>query len=46
MKILDISQEVFGCAVWPGDPAPERIMLSRIRDGAVCNVTATTWSIP
>ena len=40
MKILDISQEVFGCAVWPGDPAPERIMLSRIRDGAACNVTA------
>ena len=40
MKILDISQEVFSCAVWPGDPAPERIMLSRIRDGAACNVTA------
>ena len=40
MKIYDISQEVFECAVYPGDPAPERIMLSRIRDGAPCNVTA------
>ena len=40
MKIYDISQEVFECAVYPGDPAPERIMRSRIRDGAPCSVTA------
>ena len=24
MKIYDISQEVFGCQVFPGDPAPEK----------------------
>jgi len=29
MKIYDISQEVFGCAVYPGDPSPKRqVMLS------------------
>ena len=24
MKIYDISQELFGCAVFPGDPSPGR----------------------
>ena len=24
MKIYDISQEVFSCAVYPGDPKPEK----------------------
>ena len=24
MKIYDISQEVFGCQVYPGDPMPEK----------------------
>ena len=40
MKIFDISQEVFECAVYPGDPSPERIIMSRICDGAVYNLTA------
>ena len=40
MKIYDISQEVFGCAVFPGDPPPERMALMKISDGAVCNLTA------
>ncbi|MBQ3796931.1 MAG: cyclase family protein [Butyrivibrio sp.] len=40
MKIYDISQEVFGCVVFPGDPAPERKILMKISDGAVCNLTA------
>ncbi len=39
MKIYDISQEVFGCDVFPGDPSPQREMLMRIRDGAVCNLS-------
>ena len=30
MKIYDISQEVFGCQVYPGDPAPERNVLRSI----------------
>lgn len=40
MKIYDISQEVFGCAVYPGDPAPERKTLSSMSDGGLYNLTA------
>ena len=40
MKIYDISQEVFSCAVYPGDPSPEREVMLSIADGAVCNLTA------
>ncbi len=40
MKIYDISQEVFGSAVYPGDPAPEKKEVLRIENGAVCNLTA------
>lgn len=40
MKIYDISQELFGCAVYPGDPQPERFVTLSIKDGDVCNLTA------
>ncbi len=40
MKIYDISQEVFGCKVFPGDPAPEKRDILKITDGDVCNLTA------
>ena len=40
MKIYDISQEVFGCAVYPGDPHPEQEIKLKISDGAVCNLSA------
>ena len=40
MKVFDISQEVFSCDVFPGDPSPERQVMLRIPDGAVCNLTA------
>ena len=40
MKIYDISQEVFGCSVYPGDPAPERKVMMSIGGGGVCNLTA------
>ena len=40
MKIYDISQEVFGCAVYPGDPKPEKEIKMRISEGAVCNLSA------
>ena len=40
MKIYDISQEVFGCAVFPGDPAPEKQTLFSMGDGALYNLTA------
>lgn len=40
MKIYDISQELFGSVVYPGDPAPKKEMLSEMAKGDVCNVTA------
>ena len=40
MKLYDISQEVFGCAVYPGDPAPKRESLSRMEAGDLYNLTA------
>ena len=40
MKIYDISQEVFSCCVYPGDPSPERQVMMNIPEGAVCNLTA------
>lgn len=40
MKIYDISQEVFGCQVYPGHPAPEKKLLQSIETGSVCNLTA------
>ena len=40
MKIYDISQEVFSCRVYPGDPAPERRRLSSLEDGSLYNLTA------
>ena len=40
MKIYDISQEVFSCKVYPGDPKPERQILSAAEKGDVCNLTA------
>ena len=40
MKIYDISQEVFGCQVYPGDPAPERRVLCSTEKGDLYNMTA------
>ena len=40
MKLYDISQEVFSCCVYPGDPSPERQVMMNIPEGAVCNLTA------
>ena len=40
MKLFDISQEVFGCAVYPGDPKPEKKTMLKISDGAVYNLSA------
>ena len=40
MKIYDISQEVFGCAVYPGDPKPEKEIKLKMSEGAVCNLSA------
>ncbi len=40
MKIYDISQEVFGCDVYPGDPEPDKETLSSIKNGDLYNLTA------
>ena len=40
MKIYDISQEVLGCRVYPGDPAPQKRALSSIEAGDLYNLTA------
>ena len=40
MKIYDISQEVFDCEVYPGDPAPKKETLSSIDEGALYNLSA------
>ena len=40
MTVIDISQEVFSCQVYPGDPKPEKNVLSNVADGGVCNLTA------
>ena len=40
MKIYDISQEVFGCKVYPGDPMPKRERVCSIEKGELYNLTA------
>lgn len=40
MKIYDISQEVFSCGVYPGDPKPEKQILCATADGELYNLTA------
>lgn len=40
MKIYDISQEVFGCRVYPGDPKPEKQVLCSMEQGELYNLTA------
>ena len=38
--LIDISQEVFSCNVYPGDPQPELRRLLSVDSGDVCNLTA------
>ena len=40
MKIYDISQELFSCVVWPGDPKPEKETLCSMDKGDIINLTA------
>jgi arylformamidase len=39
-EIIDISQEVFSCRVFPGDPSPDRQQIMSTDSGDVCNLTA------
>ena len=38
--IYDVSQELFSCHVFPGDPAPERSVLADMGKGDIINLTA------
>ena len=38
--VIDISQELFSCQVYPGDPAPERRCVASMQNGATYNLTA------
>ncbi len=38
-RIIDISQEVFSCRVFPGDPSPEGNTSLSIANGDICNLT-------
>lgn len=40
MKIYDISQEVFSCAAYPGDPKPEKQQLYATAEGDLYNLTS------
>lgn len=42
MKIIDISQELFTCNLFPGDDGPERKVLETIETGSICNLTGLT----
>lgn len=39
MKIYDITQELFSCQVYLGDPAPQKEQILEIKNGAICNLT-------
>ena len=39
MKIYDISQEVFGCRVYPNDPTPKKRLLHTMEQGDAYNLT-------
>ncbi len=39
MKVYDISQEVFSCAVYPGDTAPSAVKVRRTSRGDLYNMT-------
>ncbi|SFD06048.1 cyclase family protein [Ruminococcus albus] len=38
-RIIDISQELFSCAVFPGDQPPVRKTAMSIKNGDICNLT-------
>lgn len=40
LKIYDISQEVFSCEVFPGDPAPQKELLCSMENGELYNLTS------
>ena len=39
MRIIDISQEILSCNVYPGDPSPSGERIMSIEQGDVCNLS-------
>ena len=44
MNIYDISQEVFSCNVYPGDPMPEKKVLNSMEKGEILSCTVGNTS--
>ena len=38
-RIIDISQEVFSCKIFPNDPSPKKAQVLSIKSGDMCNLT-------
>ena len=38
-EIIDITQELFSCKVFPGDPSPQKKQVMDIKKGDICNLT-------
>ena len=45
MKLYDISQEVFSCQVFPGDPAPELRRVRSMESGSPYNLSAFSMCV-
>lgn len=45
MNIYDISQEVFSCKVYPGDPIPEKKVLNSMEEGELYNLTSLSMCV-
>ncbi len=43
--LYDITQPLFECEVFPGDPAPEKTELRRMKDGSLYNLTAISLCV-
>lgn len=43
--IYDISQPVFGCEIYPGDPQPERMLLNSMENGDLYNLSTFSMCV-
>lgn len=43
--LIDITQELLTCRVYPGDPSPERIIMQSMEDGALYNLTGLSMCV-
>ena len=45
MKIYDISQPIFGCKVYPGDPIPEKTSIKEMENGDLYNLSSVNMCV-